>query len=68
MSDLALTRAELDERTCSVRHCRNDHGPLYLHGACHVQKPSWVSYHNGEIEIHCSECGSRVALVKVAES
>ena len=64
-----LTRAELDRMTCSDPTCTKTHADgeaLYLHGSCHMESPSTVSYHNGVLTVQCAECGQVVTKIEVA--
>lgn len=67
MDDL-LTQEQLDNMQCAIPGCSKDHGPLYLHGRCHIEAPTEVVYFNGELMIACAECQSPIARIAVAES
>ena len=70
---MALTKTDLDKATahgCGMADCQHDdHGILYLYGACHLGGKIEVSYRNGSgvLRIGCRECGKVIALITVAE-
>lgn len=67
---MRLTQRELDRMQCGVPHCDHKHdSTLVLHGRCHMESPTWVSYDRttGDLEVACSTCGKTVALIAVSE-
>lgn len=61
-----LTREDLDSLRCGMPDCTEEHGPLYLHGRCHVEAHTETRYEDGAIVVTCYECGAEVARILVA--
>lgn len=67
----ALTRADLDAATCQRPGC--DHKahsaaePLILHSRCHMGKPTWAKYADGELRIYCAVCDRLITAIEVKE-
>jgi hypothetical protein len=64
----ALTRKQLDVAGCGQPNCEHDHTVLFLHGACHPNAGTRVSYdkRTGELTVECRRCKKLVAQVKVS--
>lgn len=63
---MALARKDLDRMRCANPDCKEDHGPLYFHGRCHPESPTWTRYENGVLTIECAECRDVITTVVVA--
>jgi hypothetical protein len=61
-----LTQTALDRMQCSQPGCKEPHGPLYLHGLCHPESPTWARYAKGVLTVECAECKTLVAVIAVA--
>ncbi len=63
-----LYKEDLDILPCNNPEC--DHTShdqtMFFHSVCHPDDPLWVSYEDGCLDITCSVCGKRIALVAVA--
>lgn len=63
-----LYREDLDRAQCGDPGC--DHTshdePLFFHGRCHIESPTWTYYHNGYIKVICAVCRQLIAHVAVA--
>jgi hypothetical protein len=56
-------------RGCHLAGCTHEnHGPLFLHGRCHLGAPVEVSYMagSGAILVRCMRCKKTVAEIAVA--
>ena len=41
--------------------------PLYLHGRCHLNAPTWAVLLDDVLTIQCAKCGKVVARFRVKE-
>lgn len=66
-----LAREDLDKisaRGCEAEGCKEDHGPFFFHGKCHISSFVEACYlpESGIIQIKCATCKSVIADVLVA--
>lgn len=61
-----MYRDELDSMLCDCGKpaCED---PVWFHSNCHIEAPTWCTYYDGELTIKCSECGSEIASIAVAD-
>lgn len=55
---------------CSTPGCTHeDHGTMFLHGRCHPNAGTEVSYTRGTgiLKVACLKCQKPIALIKVAD-
>jgi hypothetical protein len=65
----ALTRMDLDGRTCEVpgcTHAEHTDAPLILSPMCHPAASLSVDYRSGVLTMRCARCAQMVTRVKVA--
>jgi hypothetical protein len=61
---MTIYRETLDAMPCG--HCgQKQHGPMFLHSACHPGAPSVVYYNEGVVFVKCSECKKTIVNVAV---
>jgi len=51
---------------CSRPGC-NCTGPLYIHGRCHPDAPTWAIVDHGVLTIECAECKKLITKFKLAK-
>ncbi len=62
-----LYREDLDKMTCGDPGCDHTaHDGLYLHGACHIDSPTWAEYREGQLIITCATCKKLIGIIAVA--
>jgi len=61
-----LYKEDLDEMQCAECGETACEDPIFFHGRCHLGKPTWCSYFDGELIIICSECEQEIARIAVA--
>ena len=65
---MTLHQGDLDHMGCDGCGKKHPPGgmPLFFHGKCHLDAPSWVMYQDGVLHVACAQCGETVAEVAVA--